>query len=222
VSDAPVINPFKVGAVRDLGTASPPLYTGDLGLGLSLTGGKSWHHIVPEVAGGLGFITDFRSQADSGGYKFGTRFALNWGGGIRIVPGGNWQVRGDIKNRLYTIGYPEAYYIAPPGGTAVVGNTQAKSFWLNNPAFTFGLSRCSSCGCGAARDTGDHRWKMGEPMARDFENIDDLDDLSDDELRAAWCATPSGAQRARHRRPRRVRRRRTRDPRRTRRNGRER
>jgi len=140
-SDAQVINPFKVGAARDLGTSSRPLYTGDVGLGVSLTGGKSWHRIVPELAGGLGFITDFRRQADTGGYKFGTRFALNWGGGIRIVPGGNWQIRGDIKNRLYTIGYPEAFYITPTGGTPVVATTQAKSFWLNNPAFTLGLSR---------------------------------------------------------------------------------
>ena len=140
-SDQQVINPFKVGAARDLGTSSRPLYSGDVGLGISLTGGKSWHHIVPEVAGGLGFITDFRRQADSGGYKFGTRFALNWGGGIRIVPGGKWQIRGDIKNRLYTISYPEAFYVVPTGGTAVVPTTQAKSFWLNNPAFTLGLSR---------------------------------------------------------------------------------
>jgi hypothetical protein len=140
-SDQQVINPFKVGAARDLGMSSRPLYTGDFGLGLSLTGGKSWHHIVPEVAGGLGFITDFRRQADSGGYKFGTRFALNWGGGIRVVPGGKWQIRGDIKNRLYTISYPEAFYVVPTGGTAVVPTTQSKSFWLNNPAFTLGLSR---------------------------------------------------------------------------------
>jgi len=140
-SERQVINPFKVGAARDLGVSSRALYTGDLGLGLSLTGGKSWHNIVPELAGGLGIITDFRRQADSGGYKFGTRFALNWGGGIRIVPGGNWQIRGDIKNRLYTIGYPEAFYVAPTGGTAVVPTTQSKSFWLNNPAFTLGLSR---------------------------------------------------------------------------------
>ena len=140
-SDQRVINPFKVGAARELGNSSRALYTGDFGLGLSLTGGKSWHHIVPEVAGGLGFISDFRRQADSGGFKFGTRFALNWGGGIRIVPGGRWQIRGDIKNRLYTIGYPEAFYITPTGGTAVVPSTQAKSFWLNNPAFTLGLSR---------------------------------------------------------------------------------
>ncbi len=140
-SERRVINPFRVGAARELGNSSQPLYTGDVGLGLGLTGAKSWHRIVPELSGGVGFISDFRRQADSGGFKFGTRFALNWGGGIRVVPGGRWSIRFDVKNRMYTLGYPEAFYITPTGGTEVVAPTQPKSFWLNNPAFTLGLSR---------------------------------------------------------------------------------
>lgn len=139
-SDRRVIDPFKTGAGRELGTVSRPLYTADAGLGLSLTGGKSWHRIVPELSGGVGLISDFRAKADTGGFKFGTRFAFNWGGGIRIVPGGSWQIRGDIKNRMYTLGYPQTYYSVPTGGSSVVASTQAKSFWLNNPAFTLGLS----------------------------------------------------------------------------------
>ena len=128
------------GTARELGTVSRPLYAGDAALGMALTGARSWHGIVPEVKAGIGFVSDFRTASDSGGFKFGTRFALNWGGGIRVVPGGRFQVRGDIKNRLYTLAYPQPYYVAPTGGTAVVPTTQAKSFWLNNPAFTLGLS----------------------------------------------------------------------------------
>jgi hypothetical protein len=140
-SDRRLINPFKPAATgRELGQTSRPLYTGDVGLGLSLTGGKSWHHIVPEIGAGAGLISDFHAQPDSGGFKFGTRFALTWGGGIRVVPGGNWQIRGDVKNRLYTIAYPQTYYVAPAGGTAVIPQTQSKSFWTNNPAYTLGLS----------------------------------------------------------------------------------
>jgi len=63
------------------------------------------------------------------------------GGGIRWVPGGSWQVRGDFTNKLYTISYPETFFLPPTGGTAVVPSTQARSFWTNNPAFTLGLSR---------------------------------------------------------------------------------
>lgn len=140
-SETTILNPFVSGAAREVSTTNRPLYAANVGLGLSLTGAKSWHHIVPELTSGLGLISDFRSKPDTGGFKFGTRFALNWGGGIRWVPGGSWQVRGDITNKLYTISYPEAFYVAPNGGTAVVASTQARSFWTNNPAFTLGISR---------------------------------------------------------------------------------
>jgi len=139
-SDRRLINPAKTGDARELGTVSRPLYTADVGLGLSLTGGKSWHRLVPEISGGLGAVTDLRTKPDSGGYRFGTRFALTWGAGLRYVPGGRWQVRGDIKNRTYTMAYPSSYYAVPTGGTAVVEPSQARSFWTNNPAFTLGLS----------------------------------------------------------------------------------
>lgn len=139
-SERRLIDPFKTGTARELGTISRPLYSADADLGLSLTGGKSWHRIVPEVSGGLGLISDFHAKPDTGGFRFGTRFALNMGAGIRILPGGSWQIRGDIKDRLYTLGYPQTFFEVPSGGTAVVPATQSKSFWLNNPAFTFGLS----------------------------------------------------------------------------------
>ena len=141
-SNRNVLDPFLVaGKGRELGNRSQPLYSADVGLGLGLTGSKSWHHIVPELSGGVGLISDFRTSPDTGGYKFGTRFALHWGGGIRVVPGGRWSVRADIKNRLYSMAYPEAFYVAPAGGAPVVPATQSKSFWLNNPAFTLGIAR---------------------------------------------------------------------------------
>jgi hypothetical protein len=141
-SNRNLINPFLTSGDRFVSEASRPLYSADVGLGLSLTGSKSWHHLVPEVGGGVGLISDLRAQADSGGFKFGTRFAFNGSAGLRYVPGNGsrWQVRGDIKDRLYTLAYPQTFYTAPTGGTAVLTTSQAKSFWTNNPTFTLGLS----------------------------------------------------------------------------------
>ena len=139
-SDRRLINPARTGAARELGTENRPLYAGEAALGMSLTGARSWHGVVPEVKGGVGFISDFRSKSDSGGFKFGTRFAISWGAGVRWVPGGSVQIRADWNNRLYTIAYPEEYYTAPSGGSAVVSSGQAKSFWTNNPALTLGIS----------------------------------------------------------------------------------
>lgn len=139
-SDRNLINPLKSGPARELGSESRPLYTADVGLGLSLTGEKSWHRLVPMVFGGVGLISDFHSLPDSGGFLFGTRFTFNYGASLRYLAGGKWQIRADLKNRLYTISYPQTFFTAPTGGTAVVTADKAKSYWLNNPALTLGLS----------------------------------------------------------------------------------
>jgi hypothetical protein len=139
-SDRRLINPLKSEPGRELGQAARPLYTADVGLGMSLTGEKSWHSLVPEIGVGVGLISDLRSQPDSGGFLFGTRFTFNASAGLRYLVGGKWQIRADLKDRLYTISYPQTYFTAPAGGTAVVTSDQAKSYWLNNPALTLGLS----------------------------------------------------------------------------------
>ena len=140
-----VLDPRKPEATRNLGSQSWPLYTSDVGLSLALTGAKTYHRFIPMVRTGIGLVSDFKSKPDTGGYKFGTRFALSWGAGIRWVPGGKWQVRADWTNRLYTVAYPNSYYDPPQttGGNPVppiLAADVAKSRWTNNSALTLGLS----------------------------------------------------------------------------------
>ena len=135
-----VLDPAKPAGTRNLGERSWPLYSADFGLGLSLTGAKSWHQIVPEIKAGLGFISDFRGKADVGGFKYGTRFALTWGAGVRFVPGGNLQIRADLTNRLNSIKYPDAYFRPPASGGTPILTGEQTSVWRNNPALTLGFS----------------------------------------------------------------------------------
>lgn len=134
-----VLDPAKPPATRNLGTQSWPLWTADFGLGMSLTGGRSWHRLVPEVNGGVGIVSDFK-KADVGDFRYGTRFALNWGAALRYVPGGHFQIRADFSNRLNSITYPDAYFRAPTGGGTPILTGVDKSIWRNNPSFTIGLS----------------------------------------------------------------------------------
>jgi hypothetical protein len=117
-----------------------PLLFTDVGLALSLTGFKSWHRLVPEVNGGLGFVTDFRTESDVGGFAFGTRFALTLGGGVRWVPGGRFQLRADVTDNLYRIAYPESYYQPASDKTAILPASQSRALWTHNPALTLGVS----------------------------------------------------------------------------------
>lgn len=144
-SERHILDPFQPPPAQDLGARSWPLYAADVGLSIALTGGKSYRRLVPTVKAGLGAISDFKANPDTGGFKFGTRFAFSWGGGLRWTPGGRLQYRFDVDNRLYTIAYSDDYFTShtPPGGNPVppiLGAGVAKSRWTNNTMLRIGVS----------------------------------------------------------------------------------
>lgn len=123
-----------------IGTFRWPLYFADFGLSLDLTGARSFYRLVPELKAGVGIVSDFHTKPDVGDFAFGTRFALNFGAGVRWVPGGPYQLRVDFTNHLYSIRYPETYYQPAVDQTQIVGPRQSQSVWLNNPGLTIGVS----------------------------------------------------------------------------------
>jgi len=133
------IDPTAVGAARQLGKRNVAINLYDLDLAINLTGEKSFHHIVPVVNLGAG-IGSCSCSVESDPYAFGTPFAFTFGGGLRFVPGGRFQLTADWNNHLYQLKYPTAYYVTPTGGTAAITGNQARSFWKNNRALTLGAS----------------------------------------------------------------------------------
>lgn len=117
-----------------------PLYFADFGLSLNLTGGRSYRNLVPEVRGGLGLASDFHTKADIGNFTFGTKVLITWGGGIRWVGSSPLQLRFDLANRLYKVGYPTTYYQAAPDSSSVVTFLTKRSAWMNNAGLTIGVS----------------------------------------------------------------------------------
>jgi hypothetical protein len=132
--------PNPTGNCKLIGTFRWPLYFADAGLAVSLTGSRSFHRLVPELKSGVGLASDFRTRADLGGFAFGTRFAFTWGAGVRWVPGGRYQVRAEFLNHLYSVRYPDAYYLPALDGSRLFTTDQSRSAWLNNPGLTIGLS----------------------------------------------------------------------------------
>jgi hypothetical protein len=134
------VDPLKIGAATQLGKKSVSLNLYDVNLAINLTGEKSYHHIVPVINFGAGIGT-CGCDVPKDPYRFGTPFAFSFGGGLRYVPGGRFQLRADWNDYLYQIKYPAQYYIVPTGATvAVVGPRQSRSFWKNNGALTLGAS----------------------------------------------------------------------------------
>jgi hypothetical protein len=138
-SDRDVIDPTKIGAARDLGTMSDPIWIGDVGINLALTGQKSFHHIVPLFGFGVGASKSGSAQ-DIGTYSFGTGFAIHFGGGLKFVTHGPFAARLDVSDYFWQLSYPGTYFLAPTGGTSVLPQGQAQNEWKQNGVITLGIS----------------------------------------------------------------------------------
>ena len=134
-----VLDPTKIGAEQNLGTVSDPLWIGDLGLNVALTGQKSFHRIVPVFGFGVG-VASSGAAKDVGGYSFGTTFAIHGGAGLKFVTHGPWGARVDVTDYFWQLSYPGSYFLVPTGGTAVLSSSQVQNEWTQNPVITFGLS----------------------------------------------------------------------------------
>jgi hypothetical protein len=140
ISERNVLDPARPANQRLLGVERRPLTIADVGITLGLTGQKSWHNLVPTVHGGLGVVSNL-TGSDPGGYKFGTRFAIPLGVGVRWVPQGSaWSVRADAGTYLYQIRYPDRYFAVGLDSTSVLPSDASKSKWTSNLGLTLGLS----------------------------------------------------------------------------------
>jgi hypothetical protein len=139
-SERRVLDPSKPPATRNLGTRSWPIYFGDVGITLNLTGQKSWRHLVPVVNGGIGLATDANKGGDPVGFNIGTPFAFSFGGGVRWVPGGPFQLRADYAHFLYHMSYPDVYFSGSSGATPILTGTSSQGEWWHHRVLSVGAS----------------------------------------------------------------------------------
>jgi hypothetical protein len=139
-SDRNVINPLEPRDTRELGVQSWPVYLTDLGFSINLTGQRTWHGVVPVIAGGIGLASDLDKQDENDPFNIGTTFAFSFGAGLRIVPGGRFQLRADAGTWMYQLKYPATYYATTSDNTKVLDDKQAKNFWKKNLGLTLGAS----------------------------------------------------------------------------------
>ena len=137
-SSRTVVDPKLIAGKRILGTTDAAVFGANVGAAVNLTGRKSWHHLVPQVRGGVGVVSS-DAQQDSSGYSFGTPFAWTLGGGLKLVSIGRLQLRADATERWYKQKYPDSFFTASSDGTAVL-TTQARSFWARQTLWTVGAS----------------------------------------------------------------------------------
>ena len=134
-----VIDPGLPAVDRLQGKQSVTHHLANIGLTVALTGKKTWRGVVPTLGLGVGLTSDFAPR-DIGGYMFGTKFALAFGPGVRILLPRGYSMRVDITNDMYQIQYPSTYFITASDTTSVLAIGAARSSWRSNWGITTGFS----------------------------------------------------------------------------------
>ena len=138
-SQRALLVPGVIKSQRVAGTTNVPTNIIDGGIDIGFTGRKTWHHLIPSLMGAVGVATDF-AKADSGAYRFGGKFTLSYGLGLRYIRRSGVQLRFDLSNYLWQYQYPDRYFTQATDSSAILTNTKDRSKWKSNWASTIGVS----------------------------------------------------------------------------------
>lgn len=137
-SERKLLVPSNTQATRVIGTPGVTTHLIDGGLDLSLTGRKTWHHLMPSANVGLGLVSDF-AKADTGAYQFGTKFSFNYGFSLRILPRRGPQIRLDATSHLWQYQYPDRYFVRAADTTSILTDTRDRTAWRGNWSLSAGV-----------------------------------------------------------------------------------
>lgn len=129
-------------AKRLKGPVDQKTWFGEGLLQLNLTGTKTWHGLAPYVNAGMGLAFGSKLKIDSTGFKFGTRFYLAPGVGVRAFVTRRLFVRAEARALFWSLTYPATYRTADPDGvgplTGLLAGQPLKE-WAPAPVLHVGL-----------------------------------------------------------------------------------
>ncbi|MFN0100361.1 MAG: hypothetical protein ACKVS7_16975 [Gemmatimonadaceae bacterium] len=134
-------DPLLTGAGRIVGESKRPLTILESGFQFNITGNKSWRRLAPYVHTGFGVATGGTARFDVGGYRFGTKFIVNYGLGTRIATGSSWELQADLTQTMWQYKYPNDY-----GGNGTINDESilgltSLNAWRQNMRLSVGVSR---------------------------------------------------------------------------------
>jgi len=105
-----ILNPYRPPATRLAGEITNTMYSADLGLGLNLTGAKSWRGLAPYVAAGIGIIIPSHPAIDTGGYVAKSNFTFVPTLGMRYMFGSSFALQFEARDNTIRYEWPLAYF----------------------------------------------------------------------------------------------------------------
>ena len=134
-----VLDYTRSAATRDIGTQPTGLFVFNLGIAMSLTGQRSWHHLQPMIDLGVGIATGPGDKEDISGYGFGNQFSFSYGFGMRFVTGKNIELRADLNQYWWALKYPQNYR-STQGDPVAIKPTGSLDSYTANTALTIGAT----------------------------------------------------------------------------------
>jgi hypothetical protein len=126
---------------RKTGPYPSNIGTAELALQLKLTGNKSWHRLAPYVGTGVGAAFDIDSPGDTtrSGYTFGTKFTIDFMGGVRLYFPRHLMLNADGRLLFWRLKYPASFHTPAPDGSTVLSLTQGPTDWTLHPWVSVGI-----------------------------------------------------------------------------------
>jgi hypothetical protein len=115
-------------ANRNIGSKNTGLIDAEVGLGMSMTGLRTWHKLQPLVNVGVGIVGGMGDAADVSGYQMMPAFTFSTGLGVRYVTGKNSEFRADFGFHFWDLKYPDNYRSTQGDAIAIKPNGGLSSF----------------------------------------------------------------------------------------------
>lgn len=90
----------------------------DISIGLSLTGGKTWHRLAPYLSAGIGLVMPTQTTVDPGGFKAGSGFTFAGAFGIRARVSRSLGMVFEARDNTIRYEWPLSYF-SPKDNTGV-------------------------------------------------------------------------------------------------------
>ena len=143
MGDRYIINPAlnRLDPNKKTGPYPSNIGTAEIALQLKLTGNKSWHRLAPYVGTGLGLAFDIDSPGDTtrSGYAFGTKFTIDFMGGVRLYFPKHLMLNADGRLLWWRLKYPASFHATAPDGSRVVPIFQDLTDWTLHPWVSVGI-----------------------------------------------------------------------------------
>lgn len=134
-----LVDPTQDSLTRTSGPIGNSVFMADVGVVVRLTGGKSWHGLVPTLGASVGLAIGNHITQDTSQYAFNTKVIFGPEAGLRWYVSPQISVRATLRVEWWRLGYPLQFQTPAPDGSRVIGVNAPTTEWTQHPCLTLGL-----------------------------------------------------------------------------------